>query len=785
MPRYSIPTLFSRALSAFGSGVQKRFATTKIPPAGQLFLRNIVEEKAIKYQKNQLASGLADLPIQVREAARNKAHKEVRKKRVAARKSEETSIEEMFGGPDGLLSLVDEKILVAEKQRYNSLLQEAEEEIGRGEWSRIKVRDGNGRVVFDGVLPISFNNPQSKLLQAFQEDGSRSNALVPVVENSAMFPANYGKSLTISAEKAVFERDAKDIMIKKQMIDVREDRSMGNNIDFSDRVSIFLITNLEINLNLREGTLTIPNLEEVREKYIKNFGHSWQIKPEDFDRDYRRLVEEVVERFAYIKDEQGKTHSKFYSETYEKGDFDGWVSTLLKKAKGTLHRSSLNQEEENAAVARDNKTHLTSAVHRHDDILSSGNLFSRFDYSKNVMNSLVISAYVEDAAKVVYGEQDCDAHHRQINFANVKGSVAFPRDYSIYYDGCFHQTSRPLVEAMAQKEHSVFSANKSHPTIADRHASHGADIEATGFKTAQDIPFDAKGGNMILTQNVDGKKVLLATVSDSYFTDAGNFQGGFVIGSDGKVEDQSNSVAEMFSSVLNQRKYSRFRQQIIDWGKSIGCDEVVVLDRNIEMQQPVQSEGIIERIRNFSFGKALDKSSEESKAKERKFQQLYHLDIFCGELPGGYLVINPEAVSKENMAQLKQIFGEDKIVDLSWEEQQALCGNFIVFDRTVVVSSPRTPTSFIDKIHKLRFDVYVPPIELTTKEAAKSGFLAGIRCLTISTDGSEKLKYGDINPPILDGKNSKKLSFGLSEAKAIKFLSASLEAKKGQEPSRK
>lgn len=79
MPRYSIPTLFSRALSAFGSGVQKRFATTKIPPAGQLFLRNIVEEKAIKHQENQLASGLADLPIQVREAARNKAHKEVRK----------------------------------------------------------------------------------------------------------------------------------------------------------------------------------------------------------------------------------------------------------------------------------------------------------------------------------------------------------------------------------------------------------------------------------------------------------------------------------------------------------------------------------------------------------------------------------------------------------------------------------------------------------------------------------------------------------------------------------
>jgi hypothetical protein len=401
------------------------------------------------------------------------------------------------------------------------------------------------------------------------------------------------------------------------------------------------------------------------------------------------------------------------------------------------------------------------------------------------MNSLVISAYVEDAAKIVYGEQDCDAHHRQINFANVKGSVAFPRDYSIYYDGCFHQTSRPLVEAMAQKERSGFSANKSHPTIADRHASHSADIEETGFKTAQDIPFDAKGGNMILTQNADGKKVLLATVIDSYFTDAGNFQGGFVIGSDGEVEDQSKSVAEMFSSVLNQRKYSRFRQQIVDWGKSIGCDEVVVLDRNIETQQPMQSEGVIERIRNFSLGKALDKSSEEIKAKERRFQQLYHLDIFCGELPGGYVVINPEAVSKENMAQLKQVFGEDKIVDLSWQEQQALCGNFIVFDRTVVLSSPRTPPSFIEKMHKLRFDVYVPPIELTTKEAAKSGFLAGIKCLTISTDGSEKLKYGDIKPQILDGKNREELSSSLRGAKAIKFLLASLEAEKGEEQSRK
>ena len=785
MPRYSIPTLFSRALSAFGSAAQRRFATTKIPPASQFFLRTIVEGKVTSYQKNLIASGVAGLPGRVSEDARDEACEEIRKKRVAAGKAEEASIAEMFSDPDGLMPLIDKKISAAKKQRYNSLLQEAEDEIGRGEWSRIKVRDDNGRVVFDGVLPISFNSPQSKLLQAFQEGGSKSNALVSVVGNSAMFPANYGNPLTIFAEKAVFERYAEDIMTKKQMIDIREDRSMENNIDFSDRASIFLITNLEINLNLREGTLTIPNLEEVREEYIKFFGHYRQIKPEDFDRDYRRLVEEVVERFTYIRDEQGKTHPKFYSETYEKSDFDGWVSTLLKKAKGTLHRSSLNQEEGNATVAGDNKTHLTSAVHRHDDVLSSSNFLSKSHYSKNVMNSLVISAYVEDAAKIVYGEQDCDAHHRQINFANVKGSVAFPRDYSIYYDGCFHQTSRPLVEAMAQKERSGFFANKSHPTIADRHASHSADIEATGFKTAQDIPFDAKGGNMILTQNADGKKVLLATVSDSYFTDAGNFQGGFVIGSDGEVEDKSNSVAEMFSSVLNQRKYSRFRQQIIDWGKSIGCDEVVVLDRNIEVQQPLESEGIIERIRNFSFGKALDKRSEEIKAKERRFQQLYHLDIFCGELPGGYVVINPEAVSKENMAQLKQVFDEDKIVDLSWQEQQALCGNFIVFDRTVVVSSPETPPSFIDKMHKLSFDVYVPPIELTTKEAAKSGFLAGIKCLTISTDGSEKLKYGDIKPQILDGKNSKKLPFGLREAKAIKFLPASLEAKTGEEQSRK
>jgi hypothetical protein len=88
-------------------------------------------------------------------------------------------------------------------------------------------------------------------------------------------------------------------------------------------------------------------------------------------------------------------------------------------------------------------------------------------------------------------------------------------------------------------------------------------------------------------------------------------------------------------------------------------------------------------------------------------------------------------------------------------------------------------------MHKLRFDVYVPPIELTTKEAAKSGFLAGIKCLTISTDGSEKLKYGDIKPQILDGKNNKELPFGLREVKAIKLLSASLEVRQGEEPSRK
>ncbi len=70
-------------------------------------------------------------------------------------------------------------------------------------------------------------------------------------------------------------------------------------------------------------------------------------------------------------------------------------------------------------------------------------------------------------------------------------------------------------------------------------------------------------------------------------------------------------------------------------------------------------------------GKALDKRSEEIKEKEKKFQQLYRLDF-------------------------------------SWQEQQALCGNFIVFDRTIVVSGPETPTSFIEKMYKLHFDFYGP-----------------------------------------------------------------------------
>jgi N-dimethylarginine dimethylaminohydrolase len=343
----------------------------------------------------------------------------------------------------------------------------------------------------------------------------------------------------------------------------------------------------------------------------------------------------------------------------------------------------------------------------------------------------LINSIVEEAAKIAHGEENFAKFFKQMNRNNDAASVAYPRDYSICRGGVFYQTDQRIAKAMSPKE--IFS-KKIESDFFERLASQKNDLELNGFDVRQDIPFDAKGGNMILTKNAKGESVLLATVSDGYFSDDGVFKGGYIV-ENGEVVERSDGI---FSKVFGSN-YPKFCKQIEEWGASIGCDHVVVIERNL--------------------------------SEKYSFKDLYHLDLFCGDLPGGLLFINPEAVSAKNIEQLEGVFGKDKIIEISRQEQNELCANFIVFNRTVVASSPRTPESFIEKMNQAGFDVYVPAIYLTRDQTMKQGWRAGVRCLTTSTDDNPKMIIDlDSAGKNNSSENTSKIGSGLSGFKASQLV---------------
>ncbi len=585
-------------------------------------------------------------------------------------------------------------------QNYLELRGEAEGEISQKQWLRAEVVDGEGRPVFVGPIPSIFS--KSLLLEGGDQAVSKP---APVVSSNKgmvqQLKFKDGSVITLR-EVATSDQDLVDeIVLKKYSDEAEEQTSMIKNMNRMDRDNVALISSLQIDLNLREGNLTIANREEVKDRYLGRGGEE-----RDFEYVVNGFVRKIVGSLAYVKDENGIIGDYPHSDE----GLDEKASALLRRAKNKIYRAHSGDGERDEAS--DSKKHLVNSPFRHDDILSSGGslgIFSGSEFADKVGRSLLINAILEDAAKEAYGEEDFNKFFQQMELSPAKGSVAFPRDYSISYGDVFHQTDARLARAISDS--GGFLSKKDAITLSDRLSSHQADMKDSGFEVVQDIPFDAKGGNMMITQSADGKKVLLATVSDSYFTDKGEFVGGYVLDENGAVKEESNSA---LWKLLTGDKYPKFRQQIVDWGKSIGCDEVVVLDRNME------------------------------DVYKGKFKQLYHLDLFCGVLPGGCVAVNPEAITEENFAQLKQVFGEDKLIHLSQKEHKELCANFVVFDRLVVMSSPETPQSFVDKMNEAGFDVYVPSIYLTTPETQKSGWLAGIRCLTNSTEDSRELEIGEI-----------------------------------------
>lgn len=114
----------------------------------------------------------------------------------------------------------------------------------------------------------------------------------------------------------------------------------------------------------------------------------------------------------------------------------------------------------------------------------------------------------------------------------------------------------------------------------------------------------------------------------------------------------------------------------------------------------------------------------QRKFSEVKLSDIYHLDIFMNVV-GPYVVVPEEdIITDKTRAQIERIYGLENIIYLSKEERETLCANFIAFGPNVLMTSPDTPQSFIDKLNDKGLNVILPPIHLSTASNA------GVRCFT-------------------------------------------------------
>lgn len=633
-----------------------------------------------------------------------------------------------------------------EREKFEPLVQKAQEQIKDNKIFLLTISDGDGRTLFEKHLNVEKLSLSEGRFDLLLEDGAekRESEITPqIVENnkkilsglskrgSVELPA-LGEDKFISITPATYSKKLSEKIATQKYIEEEIDipGKMTGNMANINRQHLFMMTNLEFSLDLKNGVFEIENYQEAKEKFLKQFA-DFSATEKDFEQQAKSVVSNIFKKLSYPR-KKGDEYIGAISSSDSEEEFKQRVSKLLEAGRGKVFKSKVSQGT--ALDDYDSKTHIVNSPFRHDDILNFGNeILKTNEYSREFGDSFLINSVVEEAAKIAHGEENFAKFFKQMNRNIDVASVAYPRDYSICRGGVFYQTDRRIAEAVSPD--SIFTKKRG-SNFVERLNSQKSDLELNGFNVEQNIPFDAKGGNMIFTKNDRGESVLLATVSDSYFGDDGVFKGGYVV-ENGELVERSDGV---FSKVFGSN-YPKFCKQIEQWGKSIGCDHVVVIERNL--------------------------------SEKYSFKDLYHLDLFCGDLPGGLLVINPEAVSQKNIEQLEGIFGKDKIIEISREEQNELCANFIVFNRTVVASSPQTPESFIEKMNQVGFDVYVPAIYLTKEQTMQQGWSAGVRCLTTSTSDNPKM--------IIDldsvGKNNSlentpKIVSGLSDIEAKQLASA-------------
>jgi len=228
-------------------------------------------------------------------------------------------------------------------------------------------------------------------------------------------------------------------------------------------------------------------------------------------------------------------------------------------------------------------------------------------------------------------------------------------------------------------------------TIGDRRAAK-SDFSAIGIESLENIPFEIQGGNIVVGNLQDKRKIMLIAISEKYFCKKDYL-------SDMNLSDMMFDVRDFLAFYVNEngenavsRNYKEFCEEVVKpWARKY-VDEVVIVDR-VKLSETVD------------------------------YEDVYHLDVFCNIVDNVLILPSDKLITEQSRMQLTEIFGKENIILISKEERKSLCSNFIVVDNDkVLMSSVKTPQSFVRKLNDKVFTVLIPPIILGTDKDN------GLRC---------------------------------------------------------
>lgn len=393
--------------------------------------------------------------------------------------------------------------------------------------------------------------------------------------------------------------------------------------------------------------------KERQEKYAVIFSHA------EFRFDWE------ARKFVILNDEELR---EFYEEEFPLSDYNKLVKDVLEEMNemaGSCGDCGIYRPENyvESPLAHQDRYYVCSSLR---------NIYSHDvteEYLEALINGILINEFMQNMCRhLQLPDESYQILPAKLSLSEV-GVPIYLRDQYILINGKIAYSSPNIVgiEKRMDIEAGI------------------ADLRSEGFTEMLEIPFQIEGGNVVICENKNGKKIMMLAVSNLCY--ANPSKPSFQFFDDGRVRSYG---------------YEEYCDKIRAWGDDLGY-EVIIVNRNIE---------------------------------QYSVQELYHLDVFAnvvsvtdamGEKRNILVMPQEDCVTDQSKISLIEAFGEKNIIYVSERDRKKLASNFIQFGNSVIFSDPGISKELINEFVAKGLQVIIPPLGLNMNKDTRSD---GIRCHT-------------------------------------------------------